>query len=67
MTLTEKLKPHVMAITTAANGGDKGALRIISLYEMHRACPSDPGARALCDAAADDWLRGLSIVTGDKA
>lgn len=54
--LADRLRPHVPEIQSAAEQGDRGAQQIISLYEMHRRCPSDPGAPALCAAALDNWL-----------
>jgi hypothetical protein len=57
MSLAEKLKPHVKSIEFASKCGDTAATQIIKLYEMHRNCPSDPGAPALCEAAFDDWMR----------
>lgn len=55
--ITSRIKPYVNAIKSAANDGDTKALQIISLHRMHVACPSDPGAIGLCEAAFDDWLR----------
>lgn len=57
MTLADKLRPHVPAIELAASHGDAGAREIITLYQMHCACPSDPGAPALCEAAFDNWIK----------
>lgn len=53
--LTELLRPHVEAIEAAVMKGDKQAAQIITLYQMHIACPRDPGASALCKAAFDAW------------
>ncbi len=57
MNLADKIKPHVPEIVAAHNAGDNAATQIITLYEMHRRSPSDPGAPALCEAAFDDWFR----------
>lgn len=54
--LTEKVRPHVEALKLSAAAGNKKARQVIYLYHMHVACPSDPGAPALCSAALDDWL-----------
>lgn len=56
-TLADRLRPHVPAIVADAKAGDGRATQIITLYEMHRACPSDPGAPALCEATFEDWLK----------
>lgn len=53
--LANKLRPSVAALKEAAAKGDKRAQRVISLYQMHVACPADPGAPALCEAAFDEW------------
>lgn len=63
--LTELLRPHVGALKAAADGGDGLARNVITLYEMHRACPSDPGAPALCEATFSDWLRARRELTDD--
>lgn len=55
MSLADDLRPYVPAIKSAAERGDQGAAQIIKLYYMHCACPTDPGAPALCKAAFDDW------------
>lgn len=60
MTLAEKLKPHVSKILAAHKAGDRSATNIITLYEMHRSCPNDPAAPALCEAAFTDWIKGES-------
>lgn len=62
MTLADKLRPHVKDIKQAALAGDGAAQNIITLYQMHVACPADPGAPALCEAAFDEWMRA----TGGK-
>lgn len=54
--LTEKLRPHVARIVTAASDGDEKAQQVINLYQMHVRSPQDPGARALCEATFDDWV-----------
>ena len=54
--LTERMKPYVEQIIASANDGDENAKQVISLHRMHVACPSDPGAPALCEAAFDAWL-----------
>ncbi len=54
--LVKTLRPHVDAIKSAAAAGDKRASQVISLYEMHRACPNDPGALALCGVVFADYL-----------
>lgn len=57
MDITSRLRPYVSDIIASANGGNATAAQIISLHKMHVACPQDPGAPALCEAAFDDWLR----------
>ena len=57
MSLADKLRPHVPEIQSQARGGNEKAARIIDLYQMHVACPSDPGAPALCEAAFDEWMK----------
>ncbi len=61
MTLADKLKPYVPAIIDAADSGNAGARQIIQLYRLHCACPSDPGAPALCEAALDDWIKSTQV------
>jgi len=66
--LTELLRPHFAAIEAAIKEGDASALNIRSLYELYRACPSDPSAPALCKAALNEWLRTRPdplVVVGD--
>ena len=58
--LTERLRPHVGDIISAAQAGDAGAKQIITLHRMWMASPRDPGAPALCEAAFDDWMKGRS-------
>lgn len=55
--LTETLRPHVKAIKADAESGNPRAREIITLYEMHRDCPNDPGAYGCCQAAFDEWWR----------
>jgi len=58
----------VAAIEAAIKEGDASALNIRSLYELYRACPSDPSAPALCKAALNEWLRTRPdplVVVGD--
>lgn len=55
--LSETIRPHVAAIESSASHGNKKALMIISLYQMHVKCPNDPGAAGLCQAAFDDWMK----------
>jgi len=57
MTLADKLRPFVAALKEASAAGDKRAAEVITLYRMHCACPSDPAAPALCEAAFNDWLK----------
>lgn len=54
--LTEKLRPHVQAIQSAASSGDAKAAEIMTLYRMHCDAPNDPGAYAICHAVADEWI-----------
>jgi len=56
-TLAERLKPFVPEIQNSAAVGDTLAQQIINLYQMFCACPSDPGAPALCEATFEDWLK----------
>ena len=63
MNIADKLKPHVPAILAAHNAGDGSATAIIKLYEMHRSCPGDPAAIALCEAAFDDWMKSRSSIS----
>ena len=60
MTLADKLKPHVPAIQRDAANGNARAMEIINLYKMHCACPADPGAPALCEAAFDEWRKSTA-------
>lgn len=55
--ITDKLRPHVDAIKKSASLGNEKAQAIINLYTLHCACPSDPGAPALCEVAFNDWMR----------
>jgi hypothetical protein len=68
VSLIEKLRPHVKAIEAARAAGDRNALQIIVLYEMHRICPTDPGASALCEATFDDWMcsRASQSTNGER-
>jgi hypothetical protein len=59
--LTEKLRPHVLQILADAERGNRKAQQIIDLHRMHCACPGDPGAPALCEAAFDDWRRANEL------
>lgn len=58
--LQKRLEPHVTPILVdAANPTRKNhakAKQIIDLYRLHLACPSDPGAPGLCEAAFEEWL-----------
>lgn len=38
-----------------AHKGDARAKEVIALYRLHRSCPHDPAAIALCVAAFDEW------------
>ena len=58
MTLADKLRPHVADLQAAARKGDATAKQVISLYQMHLRCPSDPAAPALCEVTFDDWRKG---------
>lgn len=53
--LVAMLKPFVQDIKDSAACGNPHAKQIINLYELHRACPSDPGAIGLCHAAFELW------------
>lgn len=55
--IAEKLKPFVKEIVAAHEAGDAGATQIIKLYEMHRVCPQDHAAPALCESVFDDWMK----------
>lgn len=55
--LTRGLKPYVKDIEADAMQGNQHAKRIITFYQMHCACPNDPGARAFCEVEFDLWLR----------
>lgn len=55
--LADKLRSHVADIEADAASGSKKAQAIINLYQLHVACPSDPGAPALCSAAFDEWRK----------
>lgn len=61
MTLADKLRPHVEDIKKASAEGDEKATEIITLYQMHVACPQDPGAPALCEATFNDWLKKREV------
>lgn len=56
--LTEMLRPHVIDLHRDAAKGNRCARHIIDLYEMHRSCPNDPCAFALCVAALAAWRMG---------
>lgn len=56
--VTDKLRPHVQDIIEAVWDGDQTAARIRDLYRMHRDCPGDPAAAALCLATFDEWMKG---------
>ena len=60
MTLSDKIKPFVQRIIDDANKGNAEAQQIITLHRMHVSCPSDPAAPALCEAAFDEWKKGVS-------
>lgn len=55
MTLADKLRPFVNELKEGAKNGNSYADQVIALYQMHCACPSDPGAPALCEEAFDRW------------
>ena len=57
MNVADLLRPHVPDIKADAAAGNVKAQFIIDMYEMHRACPRDPGAHGLCIAAFEDWQR----------
>ena len=57
VSVADTLRPHVAEVEADAAAGDAKAQRVIDLYEMHRTCPNDPGARGLCLAAFADWKR----------
>lgn len=61
MSLADKLRPYVSRIEAAIKAGDEKARQIVTLYEMHRASPSDPAAPALCEVAFDDWMKEQMI------
>lgn len=52
---------HGKAIGKAASQGDAGARRIMQLYEMHYACPGDPGALGLCEAVLNEWIAASAV------
>lgn len=60
-TLADKLRPYVAALELSSADGDAKANSVISLYQMHVACPSDPGAPALCEAAFNEWIASKGI------
>ncbi len=53
---TQMIKPHAELIIAQAEAGDKTARAVIVYYEMHRACPSDPGAQAFLDLTFKQWM-----------
>lgn len=53
--LTELLRPHVRELEESSREGNKTAIEVIKLYNLHVACPSDPGAIGLCQAAFKSW------------
>jgi hypothetical protein len=55
--LCTRIRPYHTEITKSAHDGNQKAKQIISLYRMYVSCPSDPGARGLCRAIFDDWLK----------
>lgn len=57
MNLNDQIAPHAEAIKRDATAGNTAAKNIIALHRMWVACPSDPGAPALCEAAFKDWLK----------
>jgi hypothetical protein len=56
MTLADNIRPYVSEIVKEAADGKHDAREIIQLYQLHVACPQDPGAPALCEAAFNQWL-----------
>jgi hypothetical protein len=59
--LSDRLKPYVDAIERSAAHGNKKALQVIALYQLHVSLPSDPGAMGLCNAAFDDWCQSKRL------
>lgn len=55
MTLADKIRDYVPSIQKDAANGCESARQIINLYKMHCACPGDPAAPALCEAAFNEW------------
>lgn len=56
MSLADKLRPHVDALMRDAKNGNHHAKEVITLYQMHRASPTDPAAPTLCECHFADWL-----------
>lgn len=61
--LTEMLRPHVADLMHDAGVGDRKARNVIAFYEMHRTCPSDRAAPALCEYAFNDWIHAKKEAT----
>jgi hypothetical protein len=64
--LTDRLRPFVDAIERSAAHGNKKALTVIQLYQMHSRRPDDQCAIGLCSAAFDDWRKDTSIATSTR-
>jgi hypothetical protein len=58
MFLADKLRPFVGRLVEDARRGNARAQRVIDLYRLYLACPRDPAAPNLCEAAFDEWLSG---------
>ena len=59
--LDDLLRPHAKALENDVrfHGGKRAKMaeEVISLHQLHRACPSDPGAVGLCRAAFEEWQK----------
>lgn len=57
MSLADELRPYVEELKADKAAGNQKAKQVISLYQMHVACPQDPVAPALCKTAFEDWKK----------
>lgn len=55
MDTIQYLEEHGLEIGQAATAGDTAAQRIIDMYRLHYAQPSDPGAKGLLDVAVSEY------------
>lgn len=64
MALADELHPYCSEIKRDAERGNRRAEQVLSMYQMHRECPSDPSAPTLCRFFFRDWLGKRDVRTG---